>query len=195
MADEPQTTKAEEEEPLEFFHMSHEPEDRNAPVGVALIGCGYWGRNYARVLTELPDVGHVVACDSVRSLLQEVKSRHGDAITCADDLSMVLSDPMVDAVIVATPPSSHAEVVAKCIAAGKHVLVEKPFTVDDESAEELLEQVASEEVESESRVILMVGHTFLFNSAVHKMKEILESDAFGKPYYFHATRTNLGPVS
>jgi predicted dehydrogenase len=90
--------------------------------------------------------------------------------------------------VVATPATTHHAIVRQCLEAGKHILSEKPLTINIEHAEELLQ------LADESGKVLMVGHTFLYNSGIRKMKELIDQEDFGALYYLHATRTNLGPI-
>ncbi len=87
-----------------------------------------------------------------------------------------------------TPASTHYDVVMKCLQGGKHVLVEKPLTVKSAEGQALVDEA------KRCGKLLMVGHTFVFNGRVDKMKEIMVAPAFGELYYLHAKRTNLGPI-
>jgi predicted dehydrogenase len=94
----------------------------------------------------------------------------------------------VDAVVVCTPATTHYGVTRRCLLAGKHVLVEKPITTTADDAEALV--MLSESTGK----ILMVGHTFLYNAAVRKVKDYLKRDDGSRVYYLYARRTNLGPI-
>lgn len=156
-------------------------------TGVALIGFGYWGPNYARVLNELPTARLVAVCDRDADRLDLVRSRY-PAVELCTQIDEVFTRRDVEAVVISTPASTHAELVRQALAAGRHVLVEKPMALDLETCDELCDQA-----DAVDRVLL-VGYTFLYNSAVHKMKECMAADEFGDVYYLHATRTNLGPI-
>jgi predicted dehydrogenase len=156
-------------------------------TGVAVLGCGYWGMNHLRVFSELPDASLLAACDIRGERLEEVRHRYPDVLVTRDvDAVLALDD--VDAVVVATEANTHSEIAGKALAAGKHVLVEKPLATSSGEAEKLVAQ--SDAVGR----LLMVGHTFLYNPAVRKVKEQLSSDGFGRVYYVYARRTNLGPI-
>src|SRR5206468_5691194 len=99
----------------------------------------------------------------------------------------VLSQPDVQAVVVCTEASSHYNVARRLLSAGKHLLVEKPLTTTSRDAENLIELADSHSV------TLMVGHTFIFNAGIRKVKEYVKQDT-GRVYYLHAVRTNLGPI-
>jgi len=166
--------------------------DRNrrpdgAPLRLALIGFGYWGPNYARVLNDLPGVKLSVVCDRSAERLAHVRARYPAMETC-DDVASVLAGSRVDAVVIATPASTHRSLVQAALESGHHVLVEKPMALDVAGCDTLCDLAAA------SGRVLMVGYTFLYNAGVRKMKECMTSDQFGQVYYLHATRTNLGPI-
>jgi predicted dehydrogenase len=156
------------------------------PFGVAVVGCGYWGMNYVRVLDELAETQVLAVCDQRPDRLQELARRLPEAHLTTSSEDAIHQDG-VQAVIVCTEASTHYELVRRCLLEGKHVLVEKPIaTVGDEAKE--LATLA----DSSSRV-LMVGHTFLYNAGIRKVKECLDRGS-QRVYYLHACRTNLGPI-
>ena len=159
-----------------------------AELRFGLVGLGHWGPNYARLLSGQVPGARLVACADLRedrlgmigTLYPQVRL-HGDhrALLAAGDL---------DAAIVATSASTHREIVLDCLAAGLHVLVEKPLANSSEACEEMVRAV-----ERTDRV-LMVGHTFLFNPAVQRVKQLLDGGAFGRVLYLAFRRTGLGPI-
>lgn len=160
---------------------------RREGLGVAVVGCGHWGMNYLRVFRELPDVDHVAAVDSRPQRLKEIDEKYR-GISLYESVDGALEDPYVDAVVVCTPASSHYELVRRCLEAGKPVLVEKPITTDAAQALELIEFADSLDL------TLLVGHTFLYNAAVQKVKNYIDGGELGQLYYLYARRTNLGPI-
>ena len=158
----------------------------NSPLGVAIVGCGYWGTNYVRIFNELSGARTVAVCDLSADRLQEVRRRAPDVFS-ATQLDEVLARDNVDAVVVCTEAASHYSVALRCLEAEKHVLVEKPLTTDVTQAEELTAQA------EQNRLILMVGHTFIYNNAVRKVKAYVRAAA-DQVYYLYARRTNLGPI-
>lgn len=167
---------------------AHEPLPAPArPLGIAVLGCGYWGVNYLRVFNELSGSQVAVICDLREERLREVGRRLPDArlTTQIDD---ALSAPEVDAVVVCTEATTHHTIARRCLEAGKHVLVEKPMTTTVSHAQDLVAVAAAR-----SRV-LMVGHVFVFNAGIRKVKEYLTRDRMGELYYLSARRTNLGPI-
>ncbi|MBT8225070.1 MAG: Gfo/Idh/MocA family oxidoreductase [Dactylosporangium sp.] len=156
-------------------------------VGIAQIGFGYWGPNIARNVNAL-------AGDDWRYLVELSLDRRERAaklypyLHVTDDLEKVLSDPDVEAVIIATPVATHATLIRQALTAGKHVLVEKPLTASTAAAVELANLAA------ERGLILMVGHTFEFVPAVRKMRELIGSGAIGDVRYLYSQRLNLGRI-
>ncbi|HEX9834388.1 MAG TPA: Gfo/Idh/MocA family oxidoreductase, partial [Mycobacterium sp.] len=152
------------------------------PVRVGLIGYGYWGSKHVRVLASIPGVTlTVVEGDSDRLL--EAKTAF-PAIRVATQLSEVQDD--LEAVVIATPPQSHAPVALQALRAGLHVLVEKPLATSLPEAELMVSEAAK------AGVTLMVGHTFEYNSAVWKLKQIISSGELGRILYIHTSRLSLG---
>ena len=156
-------------------------------LGVAVIGCGYWGVNYLRLLRELPEVGRVYAFDPRPERLEEVAERFLH-VTALESFDAVLESSEVDAAIVCTPATQHHEVAAPLLDAGKHLLIEKPITTKSDEARQLIEQAES------LGLTLTVGHTFLFNAGVRAVKSHIDAGNAGKIHYMYAQRTNLGPI-
>ncbi len=167
---------------MQPFSITDEPGDR---LGVAVVGCGYWGMNYVRVLNELPEARAVVVCDQQPERLREV-SRRLPTASLTTDFDEAISRDDVEAVIICTDATTHYSLVRQCLAAGKHVLVEKPITTAAHQAEELAVLAQS------TSTVLMVGHTFIYNPGVRKVKEFIQDGS--QIYYLYAHRTNLGPV-
>jgi predicted dehydrogenase len=156
------------------------------PVGIAVVGCGYWGMNYVRIFSELVDTRVVAVCDQSPERLKEV-SRRFPGVYLTTQVDDAASHPGVDAVVVCTEATTHFNVTRRMLLAGKHVLVEKPLTTIAAEAEKLIDLAES------NSAILMVGHTFVFNSGVRKVKEQMQKGD-GRVYYLYARRTNLGPI-
>lgn len=155
------------------------------PVRVAAIGCGYWGPNVIRNLDQTDGFELRRVCDADRDALDRVAVRYPRAIRTAQ-LDDVFGDAKVDAVYLATPVSTHYDLVKQALLAGKHVLVEKPLATTTERAEELADLATA------GRLTLMVGHTFVFSPPVRKVKELISSGQVGPIYYIETSRVNLG---
>ena len=150
---------------------------------VGVVGCGYWGSKHLRVLQSLGDVSQVVMIDSRVDRTANLMRGFPGALAF-ETLGAAL--PEVDALVLATPPTSHAPLALAAIAAGKHVLVEKPLATTSKDARRI---VAAAE---EAGVTLMVGHTFEHNSAVRKLRELVEQRELGDLYNIDTARLNLG---
>ena len=123
-------------------------------IGIGIIGYGYWGPNLVRNFSQADGARVVSVCDQRAARRAQVEA-HYPAVKTVADIRDMLADPAVDAVAVATPVSSHYELAMQALKAGKHVLVEKPFTTTSEQAERLIEEA------QRRRLTLMVDHTFI----------------------------------
>ncbi len=150
---------------------------------IGVIGCGYWGSNHVRVLTELPEVSDVIVIDERPPVLASMLANHVGVLPHSS-LSAALDD--IDALIVATPPVTHAEVALQAIEAGKHVLVEKPMATSTEEARLMVEAA------DRAGVILAAGHTFVANDAVRKLAGLIHAGELGRIHYLDAARLSLG---
>jgi predicted dehydrogenase len=149
---------------------------------VAVVGFGYWGAKHVRVLSSMPGVA-VSVVDGDDDRLAEAESRY-PAARLAAALDEVLDD--VDAVVVATPPHTHAALALSALDHGRHVLVEKPLTTSVADGEELIAAAA------ERAVTLMVGHTFEYNPAVWKLRDLVRSGTLGRILSVDTARLSLG---
>jgi predicted dehydrogenase len=156
-------------------------------VRVALLGFGYWGPNLARNLHLRLGRSWVACADPDPAQRAEVAHRY-PWVRDLPDHEAVLADPGVDAVVIASPARTHAELAHLALAAGKHVLVEKPLALTTADAVALAEQADT------GGKVLMVGHTFEYNPAVTKMRALLEAGDLGDLYYLHSQRVNLGRI-
>ena len=111
------------------------------------------------------------------------------AIRTTTDFRDMLADTDIDAIIIATPVSSHFELAMQALQAGKHVFVEKPLAASVEQASRLIDEAARR------NRVLMVDHTFVYTGAVRKMQELIASNRLGEIYYYDSVRVNLGPFS
>ena len=150
---------------------------------VGVVGCGYWGSKHVRVLHSMPEVTHVVAVDPFEERLLSLKQAFPDLATYPT-LESALDH--VDAVIVATPPSTHAALALMALSSGKSVLVEKPLATSSQDARRMMDEASAQSV------VLMVGHTFEYNAAVWKLRELVQSNELGRVYYLDSARLNLG---
>ncbi|GAA4715147.1 Gfo/Idh/MocA family oxidoreductase [Pedococcus ginsenosidimutans] len=152
-------------------------------IRVGIVGCGYWGSKHVRVMQSLAQVGEVVLIDG-RSDRTASLLRGMPGARTFEDLPSAL--PEVDAVVLATPPTTHAPLALAAIAAGKHVLVEKPMATTSADGRRLVEAA------TEAGVTLMVGHTFEHNAAVAKLRQLILQGDLGDLYNIDTARLNLG---
>jgi len=157
-----------------------------APLRIAVVGCGYWGMNYVRIFNELLESRLVAICDGRSERLREVGSRF-PGVQLTTQVDDIIAHEEVDAVVVCTEATSHYQVARRLLLAGKHLLIEKPLTTTSADAQSLID------LAEQQSAILMVGHTFVFNSGIQKVKEYVKMGQ-GRVYYLYARRTNLGPI-
>ncbi len=160
---------------------------RRGVLRVALVGLGYWGPHYARILGELPETELVAACDVRADALSLVEARY-PGVRVGRRAADVLEADDLDAVIVATPTSTHFELALAALDSGKHVLCEKPLAATTVECDTL---IATAERRGS---VLLVGHTFVYNPAVRAMRELIAAGEVGRILYCHTTRTGLGPI-
>ncbi|MFM7132619.1 MAG: Gfo/Idh/MocA family protein, partial [bacterium] len=150
-------------------------------------GLGHWGPILVRAIASNPLARVGTVCDLDETRLTLVKRNIPSVQQTSIDSLATLSDPGADAVIIATPTKTHYALVKAALDAGKHVLVEKPLTLDVGESTELVE------LAHQKGLILAVGHVFLFNKGVQVVGELIRSGELGSINYIFATRTNLGP--
>jgi predicted dehydrogenase len=152
---------------------------------VALVGLGYWGPNLARNFDDLAELRWL--CDASPDALDRFGSRYPAAKTTTnyDD---VLADPELDAVVVATPATTHYELAKRALEAGKHVLVEKPPAMTVAEAEDLVATAES------TGLTLMPGHLLLYHPAVQAVKRLVDQGDLGEVLCVYSNRQNLGRI-
>jgi len=152
---------------------------------IALVGCGYWGKNLCRNFNELGALGHVVdATDAGKATALKL----APGIPVSSSLEDVLKDEKIKAVALATPAETHAEIAILAMKEGKDVFVEKPMSLTLEDARKMRETA-----QQEGR-ILMVGHLLEYHPAVLKLRELIDSGELGKVNYIYSNRLNFGKV-
>jgi len=153
-------------------------------IKMGVIGCGYWGPNLVRNYISSPKAKVIAVADKKPDRLQHIKNLFPQIETTQDYHDLFAMG--LDAVAVATPPASHFPIAKDCLEHGLHTFVEKPMTLSSCDAETLID------LAKRQGLTLMVGHTFEYNPAVRKVKEIIESGELGKIYYVDTERLNLG---
>jgi predicted dehydrogenase len=156
-------------------------------INIALAGPGYWGPNLARNFAAMPGANLHTLCDVRADRLEELRKDYPGA-KLQSKFAAVLADPEVHAIVIATPVHTHFELAQAALEAGKHVMVEKPMAKTLAQCRELVTLAARE------RLTLMTGHVFLYNAAVRKVKEYIDSGELGDIHYVCSQRLNLGIV-
>ncbi len=159
----------------------------SSTVRVGVIGFGQWGPNHVRNFSTLDGSEVVAVCDASPAR-RAAAQKFARGITVTDQAADILDNAAIDAVVVATPTSTHFDLVKAALQAGKDVLCEKPLAQTSAQCRELAELAAR------TKRILMVGHVFLYNSGILHLKTDLDRGELGRIYYMDAVRTNLGPV-
>lgn len=169
------------------FAPSYQTDTWKNKINFGLIGYGYWGPNLARDIEANADSQLKYCADIDNNSLAKVKAKYPSIIT-TNNYHDILNDPSIDAVAIVTPTKTHYQIIKEAILAKKHVLVEKPMCYTIEEANELVA------LAEKNGVKLMVGHIFLFNSAVSYIKKSIDSGLLGKLRHMHFQRRNLGPI-
>jgi len=154
---------------------------------LAQLGCGYWGPNLLRNFSALPNcsVKYVVDLSAERRAFVE---RNFPRTTAVESVEQVLDDPEVKAVLIATPAETHFRLAKQMLEAGKHTFVEKPLATRVSEVDELGKYAA------ERNLVVMAGHTFIYNPAVRYVKQLVDAGALGEIRYIYSQRLNLGRI-
>ncbi|HEV2724226.1 MAG TPA: Gfo/Idh/MocA family oxidoreductase [Thermoleophilaceae bacterium] len=155
------------------------------PVNLAVVGLGYWGPNLVRNLVELPTAEVCCACDPRSEALTAIARRY-PGVRTEEDFSGVLEDPAIEAVVLATPVSTHYQLAVAALDAGKHVFVEKPLAESSTHAADLISRADG------SGLVLMPGHTFLYSPPVNLARDLIGRGELGEIYFISTSRVNLG---
>jgi predicted dehydrogenase len=167
--------------------LTAETDAAREPVGLAVIGAGYWGPNLVRNATQSPATALKAVCDVRIENAERVAGAY-IGVNATDELDEVLDDPEIEAVAIATPAATHRDVALAAIEAGKHVLVEKPL------ASSYAEGLTLVRAADERGVALMCDHTYCYTPAVQRIRELVHSGALGEIQFVDSVRINLGLV-
>jgi predicted dehydrogenase len=154
-------------------------------IRCALIGLGYWGPNLARNVAAQPSLHLAALCDKRSGQLAQCAQLYQHARTTTD-ASEILDDDDIDAVLVATPVSTHFPLALAALRAGKHVFVEKPLAGSVDEAAQLVEEARARDR------VLMVDHVFAYTPAVQRVRALIKDGALGDLHYYDSVRINLG---
>ena len=155
-------------------------------VKIGVIGIGHWGPNHIRIFNQISQSKVVICADLSQERLNAIKSLYPQ-VEVTKNHEDILKDSRVDAVCISTPTNTHFEISQEALKHGKHVLCEKPLAMTAEQCLQL------DELAQKQKKILMVGHVFVFNTGIKRLKEYLKSQELGHVHYAHSERTNLGP--
>ncbi|HUA73532.1 MAG TPA: Gfo/Idh/MocA family oxidoreductase [Solirubrobacteraceae bacterium] len=157
------------------------------PVRVGVVGLGYWGPNIARNLAAIEGCELRWLCDGDEATRAKIAGAFPSA-RVTGELHELLEDPELDAVALATPVPTHAELAIAVARAGKHCFVEKPLATNVADAEAAVVAAAA------ARRVLMVGHLLEYHPAVARLKQLIEQDELGRLFYVYGNRLNLGKL-
>ena len=151
---------------------------------VGILGLGYWGPNLVRNFLSQKEVTKVIGCDQKDERLKFIANRFPSVHLISDCEELMNGE--ADIIVIATPVNTHYKFAKKALESDKHIWVEKPFTSSSVQAEELIELAERKNLK------IFVDHTFMYNGAVRKMKELVDKGELGNVLYFDSERINLG---
>ena len=157
------------------------------PLRIGVAGLGYWGPNLARNFAGLPGCELAWCCDESESARARLALQFPGA-KLTSSVSELLEDPELDAIALATPVPTHADLAVRVLEAGKHCFVEKPLAQSVADAERAVAAATA------SGKVLMVGHLLEYHPGVRKLKELADTGELGDIYYIYGNRLNLGKV-
>lgn len=159
----------------------------DSKVNIGVVGCGYWGPNLIRNIATMQGVTLRALCDLDADRLAKMSALHNPTYN-TQNIDDLLKDDELDGVVIATSASTHYALAKRVLEAGKHVLVEKPITLHSHEALDLIR------IAEAKNLRLMVGHTFQYNPAVAKVRELIQAGEIGNTIYAYMTRVNLGVI-
>lgn len=154
-------------------------------LGVGIVGAGYWGPNLIRNFTQVAGAQLRAVCDLDARRREDVRARYPE-VAVTDSLTALLDDPAIDAMVVATPAETHRAIGERCLAARKHLFIEKPLATTSEDARALVR------IAEDAGRTLMVGHLFLHDAAVRRAMECVLGGTIGSLRYITSIRTSMG---
>src|SRR3989344_2368542 len=154
-----------------------------------IIGLGYFGKHYARLLQEISGVNLVAVANKLSDVFEkkEINLREGIIKTLNSD--EIINNQEIDCVVIATPPSTHSELIIQTLRAGKHVFVEKPMVVSMVEA-----KAVEKELKKNAGLVFMVGFQYIYNDYIRYIKKILDNSELGKVSYVVAENFYFGPL-
>jgi predicted dehydrogenase len=159
----------------------------SAPVRIGVVGLGYWGPNLARNFAGLPGCELTWCCDDSEEARARAAVRF-PGVSTTSDLRVLLEDPELDAIVLATPVPTHAALATEVLQSGKHCFVEKPLAQSVADAERAVKAA------EEAGLLLMVGHLLEYHPGVQSLKDLADGGDLGEIYYIYGNRLNLGKL-
>jgi predicted dehydrogenase len=156
-------------------------------IRVGVIGLGHWGPNLVRNFSKLKNAELVAVCDKDNDRLNHISSQFPN-IFATNNHEKIFNRDLIDAIVISTPTNTHYNLARKSLDIGIHTFVEKPLSTSVKECKDL------NELALKNNIILCVGHIFLYNAAVNKLKELINDDVIGNIVYIIASRFNLGPI-
>ncbi len=157
-------------------------------ITIAQVGAGAWGQNHIRTFSSLKDCYLKICCDKRKETLEKIKAIYSQKLKLTENFEDILKDKEIEAVIIASPASTHAELAIKALSSGKHVFVEKPLALNLRDGDKMVEAARKH------KRILMVGHLLSYHPAVLKLKSYINSGELGEILYLYSVRVNLGRI-
>jgi predicted dehydrogenase len=161
--------------------------EESKPIRVGIAGLGYWGPNLARNFAAIGGCELAWLCDASAQAREKLAQSFPNA-RATGELAELLADDELDAVVLATPVPTHAELAIRVTQAGKHCFVEKPLATNAADAERAVDSAA------QTGKALMVGHLLEYHPAVARLKELIDGEELGDLYYIYGNRLNLGKL-
>ncbi len=152
---------------------------------IGVVGAGAWGRNHVRTVAGLAEAELAAVCDTDAAVRERCARQYPGALVTPDVSALLAA---VDAVVIASPAGTHADLARRCVDAGKPCLVEKPFALTVPAAEAVAQRAA------ERRVLVMAGHLLVHHPAVERLRALVQQGDLGRIYYLYGLRVNLGQV-
>ena len=154
-------------------------------LGVGIVGLGYWGPNYLRVLKQLNYVESITVCDMDPKKLEALADTR---IRSYQEYTVFLKDDAIKGIIIATPPATHYPLAKQALNSGKHLLIEKPVTLQADEAQELSDLAQANDL------TLATGHIFVYNDGISYLKEHIAKPEFGQIHEIECVRQGHGPI-
>lgn len=153
-------------------------------LGVAVVGAGTWGANHVRVFADEPRAALRAVCDPEPRAIERARQLAPEARVAT--WPQLMDDAAIDAIVIATPAATHAALACEALAAGKHVLVEKPLALSEPDAQRVADAARA------ANRVLLVGHLMVYHPVVVRLRAMLASGELGDLYYLYSRRVNLG---